>query len=337
MIVLDGSAGEGGGQILRTALGLAVALGRPFRLEGIRAGRPKPGLRLQHLACVEAAGRVGGARVEGAHLGSSRLLFEPSGVFPGVYEFSIGSAGSAVLVLHTLLPALLTASTASRIIVEGGTHNPLAPSFDHCAEVLLPILRRMGPGLDFTLVRHGFHPAGKGRLELDIRPTSQLRSFQLETRGERRSRWARARVARLPTSIAERELAVIRRQLGWPASAFELIEVLDSAGPGNVVEIGAEHEHGSELIVEFGERGRPAERVAEAAVAAFRDWDAGGAPVGHHLADQLLIPMALAGGGSFVCRDLSSHARTNMATVECFLPGRFVVESVELGSRVTWR
>src|SRR5262245_2007058 len=159
-ITIDGSAGEGGGQILRTALALSLVTARPFRIERIRAGRPKPGLLRQHLTAVQAAAKVGAARISGAEVGSLELTFEPTGLRGGAYDFAVGTAGSATLVLQTLLPALLRAREPSQLTIEGGTHNPYAPPFDFLARTFLPVLRRMGAAIEARLEAPGFYPAG---------------------------------------------------------------------------------------------------------------------------------------------------------------------------------
>jgi RNA 3'-terminal phosphate cyclase (ATP) len=320
---VDGSQGEGGGQVARTALGLSLVTGRRVCLSHIRAKRERPGLLRQHLTAVEAATRIGSARVEGARLGSSHLDFAPTAVRAGDYVFDVGSAGSVTLVLQTILPALLLATEPSQVTLFGGTHNPLAPPFDFLARVFLPLLSRMGGNVRLDLVRHGFFPAGGGEMRATIAP-SPLAPLQLLERGRVVRRRAVAIVSNLPLSIAERELRVV----GWEDAAARPVE---SAGPGNVVMLEAESENASELVTAFGRKGLPAERVAERALAEMERYLAADVPVGEHLADQLLLYVALA-GGSFRTLPLSSHARTNASLIERFLPGKFVVS----GDRVRW-
>jgi RNA 3'-terminal phosphate cyclase (ATP) len=315
---IDGAEGEGGGQVIRTALGLSLVTGRPFRLVNIRGRRERPGLLRQHLTAVEAAARIGGARVEGARLRSSELLFAPATIRPGDYAFDVGTAGSATLVLQTVLPALLVASAPSRVTVHGGTHNPLAPPFDFLARVFAPALARMGARVNLTLLRHGFHPAGGGEVRMEVAP-APLAPLHLLERGRVLRRRAVALVSNLPLSIAERELDVV----GWEEREARPVE---SDGPGNVLLLHAEAEHASELVAGFGEKGVPAERVAGRAATEMSRYLDAGVPVGEHLADQLLVPLALAGGGSFRTLPLSSHALTNAALVARFLPVRFETE-----------
>jgi RNA 3'-terminal phosphate cyclase (ATP) len=333
VLVVDGAVGEGGGQILRTALGLSLVTGTPFTIERIRAGRQKPGLLRQHLTAVEAARRVGEAEVEGATLGSQRVVFEPRRVRPGRHTFAVGTAGSATLVLQTVLPALLVASEPSTIDLEGGTHNPWAPPFDFLARTFLPLVGRMGPRVTATLERAGFYPAGGGRFTVRIEPVPALAPLELTDRGEVRSIVARATVAGgLAESIAERELAVVRERLGLDRVDARVVQENDSLGPGNVVTVDVESEHVTEVFTGFGERGVRAEAVAERVARDVARYLHARVPVGEHLADQLLIPLALAGGGAFTTLDLSSHATTNLGSVRAFLDRQFDVEPAGAGT-----
>ena len=212
-ITIDGSEGEGGGQVLRTALALSLVTGRPFRIERIRAGRKKPGLLRQHLTAVQAAVEVSGAHVSGAELGSRSLSFEPAHVRGGDYRLAVGTAGSATLVLQAVLPALLAAHEPSRLTLEGGTHNPYAPPFDFLAKTFLPILRQMGAVVDVALETYGFYPAGGGRFTAAIEPCPRLGRLALLERGQTQVH-ARALVALLGENIAKRELSVVRERLG---------------------------------------------------------------------------------------------------------------------------
>lgn len=324
MITIDGSQGEGGGQILRTALSLSLVTGQTFQIQGIRAGRKKPGLLRQHLTAVDAAMQVGGASVDGAVLGSKELVFKPSRVTPGDYRFTVGTAGSTTLVFQTVLPALIAGETPSQLILEGGTHNPNAPSYDFLARAFLPLINRMGPTISAQIECAGFYPAGGGRVTVQITPAKRLQQLELLARGESRSRKARALVANLPRSVGDRELKVVTEKLGWSREQLQVEEV-PSAGPGNALVLEVESEHVTEVFTGFGERGVLAETVAEKAVAEVRSYLASGAPVGEHLADQLLIPLALAGGGSFVTAAVSRHTQTNIKVIEMFLPCRFEV------------
>ena len=333
MITIDGSMGEGGGQVLRTSLALSLVTGQPVRLENVRAGRRTPGLLRQHLTAVNAAAEVGGAEVEGAALGSTELEFRPGPVRPGEYAFAVGTAGSATLVLQTVLPPLLLAPGPSRLTLEGGTHNPLAPPFDFLERSFLPVVNRMGPRVSASLERHGFYPAGGGRFSVEVEPAAKLVPIELADRGEVVRRRALAAVANLPFSIAQRELAVVEKELGWTGDELRGEAVMGSRGPGNVLFLEIACEHVTEVVVGFGERGVSAVAVASRAATEARRYLNAGVAVGEHLADQLMLPFALAGGGAYTTIPLSRHSTTNIEVIEAFLGPTFTVEELGRGQR----
>jgi len=320
MLTIDGSRGEGGGQIFRTSLTLSLVTGTPFRIERIRAGRAKPGLMRQHLTALEAAAAVGDAEVDGAVVGGQEVVFRPKRLRPGTYRFAVGTAGSAGLVLQTILVPLVLARAPSRLTLEGGTHNPAAPPFEFLTEALLPLLRRMGADVDARLERAGFYPAGGGRMTIDVTDRGSLGALHLVRRGRTVRRRARALVSRLSRQIADRELALIRSRLGWDGEELEAVVLSEGmAGPGNVVLLSIESEQVVEVFTGFGEIGVRAEAVAERVAEEARRYLAADVPVGPHLADQLLLPMALAGGGAFRTVPLSRHASTNLEVIGQFL------------------
>jgi RNA 3'-terminal phosphate cyclase (ATP) len=332
-IHIDGSFGEGGGQIVRSSVSLSAVTGRPLTITNVRAGRKSPGLKRQHVTAVTATARVCGAHVRGATIGSDRLDFEPGEIQAGDYEFSVGSAGSATLVLQTVLPALLVAGGPSRVTLSGGTHNPWAPTFDFLDRVFLPLVNRMGPTVRATIDRPGFYPAGGGRFEVTIEPGHRLRGIDLLERGKISQESVRALVARLPRHIGQRECDTIVRKLGWPKSCGSVIEVSDSAGPGNAVMIEIESEHVSAIFTGFGQRGVKAEKVAAGAAREARRYLAAEVPVDGHLADQLMLPLGLAAyrggqGGSFRTLSLSKHAQTHAELLRRFLGVEIVAEEV---------
>lgn len=327
MITIDGSAGEGGGQVLRTALSLAMVTGKAFAIEKIRAKRSRPGLLRQHLTCVLAAEKICGATMTGGELGSTAVTFVPGPIKGGAYQFAIGTAGSTTLVFQTILPALLRANEPSQVLLSGGTHNTMAPSFDYLDRVFCPLLWRMGASAALRLRRPGYYPAGGGVWEAKIAP-SQLVPLVIEEAGKRVSQRVRADVSVLPFSIAQREVATALKLLNWPDECG-LARTVKADGHGNVVMVEVAHEHVTEMFTGFGETRVSAEEVAARVVDEVRDYLAVGAPVGPHLADQLLLPMALAGGGSFVTGALTEHARTNMDVIGRFLPVGFAVEQVD--------
>jgi len=324
MLTIDGSYNEGGGQILRTALTLSLATRTPFRIEKIRAGRKRPGLLRQHLTAVDAAGRIGNADVRGAEINSQELTFVSQDVIPGDYHFSIGTAGSTTLVLQTVLPVLMLASKPSSLTLEGGTHNPAAPPYDFVERAYVPLVNRLGAQVRTELVMAGFFPAGGGKLKITIEPRSELRSLELTSRGEIRRRSARALVANLPRSIAERELAVVEGKLGWEPSSM-VAEAVSSHGPGNIVLLEVECANVTEVFTGFGERNVRAEIVADRVVTETRKYLAANVAVGEHLADQLLVPMALMKGGTFTTLPLSRHSQTNIETIRKFLSAKIGV------------
>ncbi|EYF02077.1 RNA 3'-terminal phosphate cyclase [Chondromyces apiculatus] len=315
MLTIDGSAGEGGGQILRTSLALSLVTQTPVRITRVRAGRAKPGLARQHLTAVMAAARVGCAEVTGAALGSTEVTFRPGAIVPGVHQFSVGTAGSATLVLQTVLPALLSAEGGSQLLLEGGTHNPMAPPFDFLERAFLPLLGRMGPAVMATLERYGFYPAGQGRVRITVEP-APLGHLSLLERGEIQERRVVARVANLPAHIAAREAEAAAKVLGWEPRCFHEEVLTDVAGPGNVVTVEIASEHVTEVFSSIGERGVRAEVVGERVAREAQAYVEAEVPVGEHLADQLLLPMALGGGGAFRTVAPSSHTTTHAALLE---------------------
>ena len=318
MITIDGSYGEGGGQILRTSLALSLVTGKPFSISNIRAGRKKPGLMRQHLTAVNAAAEIGLAAVEGNSVGSQAFTFEPETIKPGNYRFAIGSAGSCTLVFQTILPALLTAGEPSEVVLEGGTHNPFAPPFDFLEKAFLPVIHRMGPGVDAVLEKPGFYPAGGGRFRVSIKPAG-LNRIDLLERGNIVNKTARACVANLPVHIANRELKVIRETLKWDRELLKAVEVENSQGPGNILTVEIESDNITEVFTGFGEKGVSAEKVARRTVKSVQEYLAFNVPVGRYLADQLLVPMALAGGGKFRTLSPTKHTTTNIEIIKKFL------------------
>lgn len=319
MLTIDGSSGEGGGQIIRTSLALSLVTGKPFRIYNVRARREKPGLQRQHLTAVNAAAQIGGAKVDEAAVGSQQFTFVPGEVVPGEYVFSIGTAGSATLVLQTVLPPLMFAAAPSTLTLEGGTHNVFAPPYDFIEKTFLPLVNRTGPHISIELQRYGFYPPGGGKFHVSIEPASVPQRLDLLERGAIRAQRARAFVVNLPQSIAERELAVIRQKMGWSEEQLLVESSNNALSPGNVVMIEIESDHLVEVLTRVGERGVRAEVVAEKAAEEAQRYLAFEAPVDEHLADQLLIPLALAGGGSFVTGPLSLHTTTNIEVIKKFL------------------
>ncbi|MDA8021018.1 MAG: RNA 3'-terminal phosphate cyclase [Thermoanaerobaculia bacterium] len=330
MLRIDGSKGEGGGQIVRSSLTLAMLAGRPVHIRKVRAGRRKPGLLRQHLTAVRAAAEISDGKLVDARLGASEFRFTPARVHGGRYEFSVGSAGSAMLVLQTVLLPLCLAEEPSELVLEGGTHNPWAPTFDFLQRTFLPLLALMGPTVHAELERPGFYPAGGGRVRVEIEPVSELVPIDLLDRGEALERRAVASVANLSPGIARRELKAVRSALSWDEGCLRVEEIEGARGPGNVVRLEIRSaceslgEGGSvtEVATGFGRRSATAERVAREACAEAKEYLASGAPVGVHLADQLILPMAVAGRGAFRTQAPSRHTLTQIDLVRHFRGGR---------------
>lgn len=318
-LMIDGSRGEGGGQILRTSLALSAITRTAIHIVNVRGRRKKPGLMRQHLTGVLAAAELCGAEVEGAELRSGELKFRPGAIRPGEYRFTVSTAGSACLVFQTVLPALLMADGPSKVTFEGGTHNPMSPPYDFIEQCFVPILTRMGASVKLQLERPGFMPAGGGRFTALIEPWREKRQVELMHAGAVVGQRARALVARLPPKIGHRELRVVRDELGWDPRDCAVETIDHSAGPGNVLFCQVEREHVTELVTAFGQRGVSAEKVASQAVDEMQRYLAADAPVGEHLADQLMLPMALAGGGRYRTLPLSLHSHTNKDIIELFL------------------
>jgi RNA 3'-terminal phosphate cyclase (ATP) len=344
-VTIDGGQGEGGGQVVRSAIALSLVTGRAVQIENIRAGRPKPGLMRQHLTAVQAAAEVGRADVEGAEIGSRTLTFRPAIVKPGNYLFSVGTAGSATLVLQTVLPALLTAEAPSKIILEGGTHNPWAPPFDFLDKTFFPLVNRMGPEVRAELVRHGFYPAGGGKFTVWIKPAAALTGFDLLDRGEITDHRVRALVANLPRHIAEREVRAIAARTSWDKLCFAVEEIASAAGPGNIVLIELASPHVTEVFSGFGRHGVRAERVASDVLKEAREYQTANVPVGRHLADQLMLPLGISAyqnardagqvGGSFRTLPLTRHSRTHLSVLQQMLEIR--MDTIEADGSCTVR
>ncbi|MCL4110278.1 UNVERIFIED_CONTAM: hypothetical protein GTU68_038634, partial [Idotea baltica] len=324
VIEIDGSFGEGGGQIVRSSLALACVAKTPIRITNIRAGRKRSGLLRQHLTCLRAAAEISGAAVTGDQLGSTTATFEPGTIQSGCYRFSISTAGSAALVAQTVLPALMLAEGSSDVTFTGGTHNPLSPPFEFLQKTFLPQLSRMGPAVEAELLSYGFFPAGGGEFRLKIDPVAKLKNLQLTERANFTAKRVTAIVSQLSPSVAERECETIRRRTGWDAKSFRTIEVAKPVGLGNVVLIELETPQITEVIIGYGKAGLRAEQVARSVVRDARSYIASEVPVGEYLADQLLLPMGLSAAhgetSQFRTVQPSLHTTTHVELLKTFLP-----------------
>jgi RNA 3'-terminal phosphate cyclase (ATP) len=334
-IHLDGALGEGGGQVLRTSLSLAALLRRPLQLTRIRAGRARPGLAAQHLTGVLAVAAVSRGQVEGAALGSQELFFNPQPPRGGEYEFDVAdvhpSAGATGLVAQVLLPLLWFCREPSRVLLRGGTHVPWSPSFHYLAEVFLPTLARMGAVAQASLKQAGWYPQGGGEMVLEVTPLSgPLQPLRLTEAGPVRITGLSA-ASNLPRHILRRQAESAQkrcRQAGYQASLEQVL--LPGRGAGTVCFLRTETGAVAGGFTALGAPGKPAEQVGrEAAEALLTHLQRGGA-VEEHLADQLILYLALAAGRStFTTSCLSRHLLTNVQVVERFLPVRFAITGSE--------
>jgi len=340
-LIIDGSHGEGGGQILRSALSLSAITGRPVRIEKLRANRKKPGLAAQHLTSVRAAAMLCDAEVKGAELGSQTLQFIPrKPVRAGDYLLDVaqaregGSAGAVMLVLQTLLPPLALARGVSTVILRGGTHVDMSPSYDYVHDVWLPTLARMGVRAELSLVRSGWYPVGRGEARLRIEGAEKLLPLRLEHRGPLRAVTGRALAANLPAHICERMAAHARYLLEQAGMAAEIeTVVMKAACPGAGLYLTAHYENSLAGFGAQGKRGKPAEQVAEEACFALLQHYRSGAALEQHLADQLILPAALCRGESiFGVERISPHLVTNAWVVERFGLARIDIVPVADGT-----
>jgi RNA 3'-terminal phosphate cyclase (ATP) len=338
VIKIDGSMGEGGGQVLRTSLTLAMLKQVKVEIVNIRAKRNKPGLLRQHLTCVRAAQAICNGKVEGDELGSQRILFTPSEVKGGEYQFAIGTAGSTSLVCQTILLPLALAETSSQITFEGGTHNGMSPSVSFLEKSFLPILAKMGIETEVKIEKLGFYPAGGGRWSLKVKPCAQLKPMEYvqseQTLDDITDRvTVTAIVSLLPESIGQREIDTVIKSLRLNSNAGNLQSV-NTPGPGNTVIIEYDHGAYASVFEIVGQLGVSAENVSKRAVERLRKLIKTSANVEEHLADQLLLPMAIAGKGSFTTTEPSLHTKTNINVIK-----QFGVEGVstEQLSSTLWR
>ncbi len=340
MIEIDGSYGEGGGQVLRTALTLSTLTGQAARIRRIRAGRRSPGLAPQHLTGVLALARICAAEVRQAAIGSTEIVFEPhSAPYAGTYVFDVagaapgGSAGAVSLILQTLLLPLAFARGASAVTVKGGTHVPWSPPFEYLAHVYLPTVARIGLKAECRLEGWGFYPMGGGQVAAQVEGSSSptLTPLTLVERGRLKRVWGTATACKLPSHIAQRmadRARAVLSQAGLPAQITPQRE--NGVGPGAALCLVAEYESGQAGFSALGAKGKPSEQVADEACQELKAFHAGGAPVDAHLADQLLLPMALAAGRSeFRTQRVTSHLLTNAHVIRQFIPVRIEISGQE--------
>ena len=334
-IEIDGSRGEGGGQVLRTSLTLSAIMGRPVRIEKIRAGRTKPGLKRQHLTCVKAVAEICGAKVSAVEVGSGELEFVPGAIKGGDYRFDVGTAGSVTLVAQTILPVLLKADVPSTVTITGGTHVPFAPIWEFFVETYLPELRKMGARVEAELETCGFYPAAGGVVKLKVWPLAEDAApdaYKLTDLGAYRGGKVVGVVSAIPDSIAEAEVGIVGTQLRTLNLVPEVRRV-ESFGPGNYCYVQLDYEHGSVVFSSVGSYAKSRKAVAHEVVKTVREFVQSGKACEKHLADQLLVPLCVFLGDEKSCHygrsytpweiwaeDETMHFTTNEMVIDAFVP-----------------
>ena len=322
VITIDGSQGEGGGQVLRSALTLSLVTGKKLEITNIRARRSRPGLRPQHLKAVEAAAAIGRASVEGANLGSTSLVFMPGTIQPGHYQIDIGTAGSTSLILQTIFLPLSLNHGLSKVMITGGTHVPMSPCYHYIDQQWLAFMRQIGFDAQLILLLAGFYPQGGGRLAAEIHPCGAIKPLQLTERGGLKQIRGISAVANLDRKIAERQRDQILRRLGdhYRLNDIRIVH-LPSHSKGTMLLLVAEFEYSQCCYFALGELGKPAERVADEVVDSLLTFLETGAALDQYLADQLLLPLAFADGPSTLrTSKITNHLITNAQVLRAFLP-----------------
>ncbi len=336
VLVIDGSYGEGGGQILRTSLSLSAILGRPVRIERIRAGRVRPGLQPQHITAARAVADICDGSLSGDSIGSGTLEFRPGKTQAGDYRFDVSdikaSAGAVNLILQTVLLPLALTDKRSRVTIRGGTHVPMSPNSNYVDDVYLPVLSRMGVLTHYRVVKAGYYPIGGGQIDVEILPATSLRPLRLVDRPEG-SVHVTSAVSNLPMSIADRQLSSVAERLR--EAGIECVgETTEYPSPGKGTVAFVLYSAGDVKagFTSLGALGKRAEKVGHEAAEEFLAWHGSGAALDKHMADQLIVPAALADGESeFSAEEITEHLRTNVWTVQKFLD----VE-VEIAGNVVW-
>lgn len=339
IIEIDGSFGEGGGQILRTALSLSCLLQKPFRIFNIRKGRKKPGLMSQHLAGVRAMELLSGAKVKGAQIGSLELYFEPGYIKGGTFFYDIGTAGSTALLLQTMLPCLALSEEKSNITLKGGTHVPFSPSFHYIKEIFGEFLKRIGINIKLFIEQYGFYPRGGGIIRAEIEPVKKLNTLRLIERGSLQKIKGLSGVANLPITIAERQkdgfIKAFTNALPSPVDIEIETLVIKSSGSGTFIHITAEFENSVAGFTALGEKGKRAEAVGEEAASAFLRYFATGASLDPHLADQIIIYLSLIEGISeFSTSEITEHLLTNLWILNKFTEVEYKISGDKGGAGI---
>lgn len=329
LIEIDGSFGEGGGQILRTALSLSCLLNKPFRIFNIRKGRKKPGLMPQHIVSVKAAGEISNAEITGAEYGSTDLVFKPCGFKGGTFSFDIGTAGSACLVLQTILPSLIFSARTSSLKIRGGTHVPFSPSFNYVSEVFVPMLEKMGIVVRLDIKEYGFYPKGGGVIKAETFPCSKINPLKIKDRGRIKEIKGYSCVANLPLSIAERQRNALMERIQSIYSKPVNIDLfpVPSIGQGTFLFIEVISESAVAGFTSLGAKGKRAETVGEEAAEEVIRYIETDAALDPHLPDQLVLYLALCKEESVITTSsITEHLLTNLWVIEKFIDYRYSID-----------
>lgn len=327
-IEIDGSYGEGGGQILRTSLSLSCVTGKPLHIYNIRKGRKKPGLMPQHLTVVRALSLISDGETKGDNKGSTELYFNPKQVRAGEYMFDIGTAGSTTLVLQSLIPPLIFQDRASRLTLLGGTHVPYSPCFHYIKEVFLPFLQQIGVEVSAGIERFGFYPEGGGRIWAEVRPVTELQGVFIKERGKVVSIEGCSGVSNLLQSITERQKqSVVDILRDFPIAVESVL--VPSKSKGTFVFLKLISENITAGFSSLGKRGKRAEDVGKEAAEALLNYIHSGAALDPHIADQLVLYLALSGKESFLGTSrITSHLITNLHVVKVFTGINFKIDGL---------
>jgi RNA 3'-terminal phosphate cyclase (ATP) len=332
MLEIDGSSGEGGGQVLRTSLSLSCLLNKPFRIFNIRIKRKKPGLMPQHLMGIRALKLISDARVEGDSVGSTELLFEPHEVKAGEYFFDIGTAGSTSLLFQAILPPLILLKNKSTLSLKGGTHVPLSPPFHYISEVFIPMLKKIGINARSTIESYGFYPKGGGKVKIEVMPSAEIKGMNFLKRGKIKKLKGLSGVGNLPISIAERQREAALRVIASEGLEAEIDTLsVPTPGQGTFIFLEVETDNCLAGFSSLGERGKRAEVVGNEVAQKFLNYYSTEACLDHNMADQIVLYLAIAQEeSSFTTSEISNHLLTNLWVIEKFLNARYVVEG-EIG------
>lgn len=328
MLEIDGSFGEGGGQILRTSLSLSCLLHKPFRLVNIRRKRKKPGLMPQHLMGIRSLKLISNARVDGDFQGSMELSFEPGEVKAGDYYFDIGTAGSTSLLLQTILPPLIFANNRSSLTLKGGTHVPLSPPFHYIKKIFISVINKLGTKVKARIESYGFYPKGGGKIHAEIEPVKEIGAINYSERGRFKKVHGFSGVGNLPLSIAERQKNAVVAILAAQGINVQIETIsVSTPGQGTFIFLEVETENCLAGFSSLGERGKKAELVGEEVAKEFLSYYSASVCLDRHLADQVILYLAASKGeSSFTTMEISGHLLTNLWVIEKFLDIRYEVE-----------